>query len=232
MIQQIICGVTTIIQQPLNFGDVLAMANCIVCFDGPCISESADEPTTCLVPKITDLSKDQHASTPRPLATAQVRLSSHIRCRNATHSSSQKRRTSLSCGYRTISQCRTIYSAAIAQFRNIAQPTKLLSLCSFHITIASLYGITVTLPKVHCTQLLHQTTRNPSSYRHVITRRIDRSIRKGHPHLDHRFRRTWPKLASRIRIWLPGCDRGCNRLANDIFIYLSFLFSLFYKIGL
>ena len=29
MIQQIVCGVTTIIQQPLNFGDVLATTNCM-----------------------------------------------------------------------------------------------------------------------------------------------------------------------------------------------------------
>jgi hypothetical protein len=145
-------------------------------------------------------------STPRLLVTAQVQLSSHTRATYLPQRNSQQQSEtshSLPHHYRTIPQCCTIYSVAIAQFHNITQSTRPLSLytailTSYHNYYALWHYYYST--KVHCALLLHQVTRNPSRCRHITTGHIDRLIRKGHTHFGHCFRRTWPKLASHIRI--------------------------------
>jgi hypothetical protein len=90
-----------------------------------------DEATTCLALKIADLSEDRHASTPRLLVTVQVQLSSHTRATYLLQCNSQQQSEmshSLPHHYRTISQCRTVYAAAIAQSHNTTRSTRLLSL--------------------------------------------------------------------------------------------------------
>jgi hypothetical protein len=162
---------------------------------------------TCLSMKIADLSEDQHTSTPSLLVAAQVQLSSHMRStisaatqltaavRNIAQSTMSlsdyiTMSHQLPSCYSTVLQYCTIYQAAIAYT---------VTFTSCH-TITMLYGTTISLPKVHCILLLHQTAGNPSNYCHITTGRVDCSIRKGHPHLDHHFKRIWPKSASRIRI--------------------------------
>ena len=98
---------------------------------------------------------------------------------------------------------RTTYATAIVSFCDVAQftgryRTLQRELSRFNRSI-TLYHTTTTLPSARFTPSLHQATGNTSYNRHVTATRVDRSIRKGRPHLERRFTRIWSNLVCRIK---------------------------------